>query len=71
MKKKSIEVHVVEDAIAVSGTHFSIQVKADQFCEVQWVPRSVIAESSEVCQQGDSGKLVIGKWWARQKGWIS
>jgi hypothetical protein len=33
------------------------------------IPKSVITESSEVRKKGDTGKLIVKKSWARQKGW--
>lgn len=34
-----------------------------------WVPKSQIADDSEVFEEGTSGTLVIKRWLAEQKGW--
>lgn len=34
-----------------------------------WVPKSQIHDDSEVFQNGQSGKLVVTEWLAKEKGW--
>lgn len=34
-----------------------------------WVPKSQIHDDSEVYENGGTGKLVVSKWIAEQKGW--
>ena len=33
-----------------------------------WIPRSQIAEESEVEDEGDEGELFVSEWFARQEG---
>lgn len=35
-----------------------------------WIPKSQIAETSEVQEKGDSGNLRIPEWLAKEKGLI-
>lgn len=35
-----------------------------------WIPYSAISEDSEVYRPGDTGKLVIKKWFAEKKKWL-
>jgi hypothetical protein len=35
----------------------------------KFIPKSVITESSEIKKKGDTGKLIVKRWWARQEGW--
>lgn len=34
-----------------------------------WIPQTVVHDDSEVWRQGDSGKLVVMRWFARKQGW--
>lgn len=36
----------------------------------QWIPRSQIAEESEVQDEGDTGTLVVSAWIAKEKGLV-
>ncbi len=36
----------------------------------RWVPQSVIHEDSFVWRKGDSGKLVVKRWWAEKNGFV-
>jgi hypothetical protein len=36
--------------------------------EELWIPKSQIHDDSEVYREGDTGKLVITEWIAREKG---
>lgn len=33
-----------------------------------WVPKSVVHDDSEAFKKGDSGSLVVKKWWAEKNG---
>ena len=35
----------------------------------EWIPKSQIADESEVYENEHSGRLVIKRWLAEQKGW--
>lgn len=35
-----------------------------------WIPRSMIGIKSEVKEKGDSGRLLIPKWLAEERGFI-
>ena len=37
--------------------------------ESYWIPKSQVADDSEVQQKGDEGTLVITKWLAKEEGW--
>lgn len=33
-----------------------------------WIPKSVVHDDSEAWKKGDTGKLVVKKWWAEKNG---
>lgn len=35
---------------------------------IRWIPRNVLAETSEVLSKHDSGMLRVRRWWADQQG---
>ncbi len=48
----------------------AIQVVLLDTGDVKWVPKSVIHDDSEVFKVGDSGKLVILRWFAEREKWL-
>lgn len=35
-----------------------------------WIPKSQLSDDSEVYGEGDEGRLLVTRWWARKEGWI-
>lgn len=67
-----------EDFVSYDGTA-SVKTETDKALLVRfeedpreevWIPKSQISEESEVYEKGTSGKLVIKKWFAKEKGWL-
>lgn len=60
-----------DGAVAVGGSDRALRVDLDGDAErVVWIPRSLIAEESEVREKGDEGRLVVPEWWAIQEGLV-
>jgi len=68
------ELVTIEDCrvVAVSTKNESVLVHNDEWDEDLWFPDSQIDDNaSEIysgCKRGDTGKLVITEWIAKQKG---
>lgn len=61
------DVEHFRDCVAVKATALALLVKIPPRGET-WVPQSVISEDSEVWKEGDTGRLVVRRWWAEQEG---
>ena len=57
----------IEDVCVKAESDKAILVQFDDLDEI-WIPKSQLAERSEVKAEGDSGTLVISRWIAEQKG---
>ena len=67
------EVVKIEDCrvVAVSKKNESVLVHCDEWDEDLWFPDSQIDDDSEIysgSDRGDTGKLVVTEWIAKQKG---
>ena len=38
--------------------------------EQYWIPKSVVHDDSEAWKKGDSGKLIVKKWWAEKNNYV-
>ena len=54
----------INDVEAIRETEKAVLCSWDG--EEHWVPKSQIAEVSDVHGEGDSGDLVVTEWWAVQ-----
>lgn len=65
------EVYEIYDAecIAESKSGDSILVDAPMFDEYEYVSKKAIADNSEVADVGDSGTLIVYRWFATMKRW--
>ena len=61
-----------EDGIPIDGVRVIRSTEKALLCRLEdglevWVPRSVITDDSEVCEQGDEGTLVVKSWFAQKE----
>lgn len=56
----------IAGAVCVVQREQAIQVLIEG--ERHWIPQSVVHEDSEVWQHGQTGKLIVHKWFARREG---
>jgi len=49
-----------------TGTALLVEIEEEKY----WIPQSQVSEDSEVWKKGDSGRLVISRWIAKEKGLI-
>lgn len=56
------------DTLCIAETQAALLIEHDG--ERVWVPRSVIADDSEVTGKHDEGVLVIAEWFANKQGLI-
>jgi hypothetical protein len=66
-KSRTAEVVSIPTARALAETDKAICCDFGDDKE-HWVPQSQIGPHSEVKRKGDSGHLVVSKWWAEQAG---
>lgn len=58
-----------DEAECIAETDMALLVRIDVDDEDErWVPKSVVAEESEVQEKGDAGELVVAEWWAKKAG---
>ncbi len=48
----------------------AILVQGNDFDEDTWIPKSVIAETSEVYADETDGTLIVKDWWAEKEGLV-
>jgi hypothetical protein len=65
------EGYAIEDCrgLRLSRSGAAIEVEMDDGTK-DWVPLSQIHDDSEVFEPGGSGRLVVTKWLAEQRGWV-
>jgi len=60
------------EPVEVEVTEVIAQTDKAILCVIEgehvWIPTSQIKDESEVCEDGDSGTLVIPRWLAKEKG---
>jgi len=62
-EKSTVEFQDVE-AIHETDMALLCQIAGDEV----WVPKSQIADESEVWSEGGHGTLVVTEWWVQQRG---
>ena len=58
-------VEVFENVECKAETDMAILV--DLYGDEKWIPKSVIADESEVIEKGDIGELVVSRWFAEKE----
>ena len=66
MPAKENQVVEIEDVTCTKETEKAILVEVQN--EEFWIPKSLIADTSEVNCKGDEGTLVIPEWFAEKEG---
>ena len=58
-----------DDARAIAETRngLSLLMECSDFDEPKWVPKKCIHDNSEVYRKGDSGTLILQRWWAEKE----
>jgi|WetSurMetagenome_2_1015567.scaffolds.fasta_scaffold04771_9 hypothetical protein len=56
------------EAEVIKSTRLAILVSLEDLDEERWIPKSVIHDDSDIRDEGDSGELVVNRWWAEQEG---
>ncbi len=56
----------IDDVVCLRATDKALL--CDVFGEEMWIPRSQILDSSDVCEEGDTGLLHITEWFSELKG---
>ena len=57
-----------DNVVVRAHSHKALRVELDDGALI-WVPKSVIADESEVFDEDNGeGRLIVQEWWAEQKG---
>ena len=54
----------------LKDTGKAILIKSTELENVEWIPKSMIDDDSEVYEKDTEGTLIVKEWVARTKGWI-
>ncbi len=65
MARRQIE---FQDCEATGETDLALCVEVEG--EEVWIPKSLVADESEVQERGDEGELIIPEWFAIEKGLV-
>jgi hypothetical protein len=65
MAKDTVE---LEDVTVEAETDLALLCIIDD--KQRWIPKSVVHEDSEVSGEGDSGTIVILRWFAEKEGLV-
>lgn len=65
MSDQTIE---LEDATIEAETDLALLCNIDD--KKHWIPKSVVQEDSEVLSEGDSGTIVLMRWFAEKEGLV-
>ena len=65
MAKDAVE---LEDVTVEAETDLALLCIIDD--KQRWIPKSVVHEDSEVSGEGDSGTIVILRWFAEKEGLV-
>lgn len=61
----------LDDCTIVRETDKAILVRiGDQDDNEVWIPKSQIHDDSDIWKEGESGRLIITEWIAKQKGFL-
>jgi hypothetical protein len=63
------ELIAVDDMWCKQETEMALLVVDANYDEI-WMPKSQIADSSEVLEKDDRGTLVVTRWIAEKKDWV-
>jgi hypothetical protein len=59
-----VEIEIEEPAFANTGRAVLVRYQGEEM----WIPFSEIDPASDVWKKGDTGKMIIPRWLARNKG---
>ena len=65
MSEEKIE---LEDVTVEAETDLALLCMIDD--KQRWIPKSVVHEDSEVSEEGDTGTIVIMRWFAEKEGLV-
>jgi len=65
MSEQTVE---LEDITVEAETDLALLCVIDD--KQRWIPKSVVHEDSEVSREGDSGTIVIMRWFAEKEGLV-
>ena len=65
MTKQTVE---LEDVAVEAETDLALLCNIDD--KKHWIPKSVVREDSEVSSEGDTGTMVIMRWFAEKEGLV-
>jgi hypothetical protein len=58
----------LEDVTVEAETDLALLCNVDD--KKRWIPKSVVHEDSEVQSEGDTGTILIMRWFAEKEGWV-
>jgi len=65
MSEQTIE---IEDVVIEVDTDLALLCNIDD--KKHWIPKSVVHEDSEVSSEGDTGTIVLMRWFAEKEGLV-
>lgn len=65
----SSDAFYLDDCKCEGETDAAVRVSGPDLDNEVWVPKSVLHDDSEVCGEGDEGRLAVKTWFARKQGW--
>ena len=58
----------IEDVTVEAETDLALLCSVDD--KKHWIPKSVVHEDSEVSSEGDTGTIVLMRWFAEKEGLV-
>ena len=65
MSEQTVE---LDDATVEAETDLALLCNINE--KTRWIPKSVVHEDSEVSSEGDTGTIVIMRWFAEKEGLV-
>ena len=65
MSEQTVE---LDDATVEAETDLALLCNINE--KTHWIPKSVVHEDSEVSSEGDTGTIVIMRWFAEKEGLV-
>ena len=65
MSEETVE---LEDVSVEAETDLALLCNIDE--KKHWIPKSVVNEDSEVSSEGDTGTIVLQRWFAEKEGLV-
>jgi hypothetical protein len=65
MSEQTVE---IDDVTVEAETDFALLCSVED--KKHWIPKSVVHEDSEVQSEGDTGTIVIIRWFAEKQGLV-